>query len=174
MKAIPWRVQLGLVVACYATVLAMAAVMVMGRYLAEMRNPADFNGGMAAFGDWMLELFIGGLLLIPTVMLAVVIRRREEIYTAFSKVLLGVSLTAPISLGLLLIPAVEQADTILGSFCFHRLFSAPIVMLGLGASRLLARFKLSKRLISSALLVETVTLVLLVALMMFSEKASRG
>src|SRR5208283_6058353 len=111
------------------------------------------NGGMGAFGDWMLEWFIGGLLLIPTVMLALVIREREEIYTAFSKVLLGFSLTAPISLGVLLIPAIGRADTILGSLCSYRLFGAPMVMLWLGASRLLARFKLSKRLLSSALLV---------------------
>ena len=57
----------------------------------------DFNGGMAAAGDWMLEIFIGGLLLIPTFFLALVIRKREAIYTAFSRVLFGFSLTAPIS-----------------------------------------------------------------------------
>lgn len=161
---------MGLVAAGYAAVLVMAAAMVTERHLAAMRNPNDFNGGMAAAGDWMLELFIGGLLLIPTVMLALVIRKREEIFTAFSKVLLGLSLTSPVSLGLLLIPAISQSDTILGNFCSYRLFGAPMVMLWLGAGRLLARFKLSKRLISSALLVETSTLVLMVALIMFSGK----
>lgn len=174
MKSIPWRAQLAVVAGAYLAAFAASAAIVAGRYLMERRNPADFNGGMAAFGDWMLEWFIGGLLLIPTVMLALVIRNREEIYARFSKVLLCFSLTAPISLGLSLLPAVSQSNTVLGFFCLYRMLAAPVVIVWLGASRLLARFKLSKRLLTSALLVETITIVLMVASMMFSGHASHG
>jgi hypothetical protein len=163
MGGIPWRVQLGFVAAGYAAVLAFAAVLIMARHMAMVAHPADFNGGMAAAGDWMLDMFIGGLLLIPTVFLAFVIRKQDALYTKFCKLLFGLSLTAPISLGLLLVPAIAQSETSLGFFCFYRLSGTPIVMTGLGVSRLLARSKLSKRLISFALLIEAATLVALVA-----------
>ncbi|MGO8986964.1 MAG: hypothetical protein ACLPHI_07490 [Terriglobales bacterium] len=174
MDKIPWRVQLGFVAACYAAVLAFAAVAITVRHMLALRNPGDFNGGMAAAGDWMLEIFIGGLLLIPTFLLAFVIRKREAIYTAFSKVLFGFSLTAPISLGLILVPAISQSDTVLGNFCMYRLFGAPMVMTWLGVSRLLARFKPAKRWTSSALLVEAGNIALVVALLFFSGRAHRG
>ncbi len=168
MKPIPWRVQLGAVAACYAAILAWAALMVTQRYLAGLRDPNDYNGGMAAFGDWMLEIFIGMLLLIPTSFLALILRKSEIMYTLFSKILFGLSLTAPVSLGLLLIPAIGQRDTILGSFCFYRLFGAPCVLICLAVSRLLARFRLSKRLLSYGLLTEAVNIVLAVGLLFFA------
>jgi len=171
---VPWRVQLGLVAAGYAAVLTFAAAAITYRHLAALRNPADFNGGMAAAGDWMLEIFIGGLLLIPTFFLALVIRKREAIYTAFSRVLFGFSLTAPISLGLVMIPAIGQTDSMLGSLCGYRLFGLPMVMTWLGAGRLLARFRPAKRLLSWALAIEAMTLALMVALLFFSGRASNG
>lgn len=170
MDEIPRRVQLGFVAACYAAVLAFAAVMITGRHIAALRNPADFNGGMAAAGDWMLELFIGVLLLIPTFFLAFVIRNEDAAYTAFAKVLFGLSLTAPISLGLMLVPAISQSETILGFFCLYRLSDTPIVLTGLGVSRLLARSKAAKRLISCALLIEAITVALMIALLFLSCK----
>ena len=164
---VPWRVQLGLVGAGYAAILAFAAVAITARHLEALRNPADFNGGMAAAGDWMLEIFIGGLLLITTFFLALVIRKREAVYAAFSRVLFGLSLTAPISLGLSLIPAVGQTDSMLGGVCMYRLFGVPMVMTWLGAGRLLARFKPAKQLLSWALVIEGMTLALSVALFFF-------
>jgi hypothetical protein len=171
MDEIPWRVQLGFVAACYAAVLVFSGVMITVRHVVALGNPADFNGGMAAAGDWMLELFIGGLLLIPTFFLAFVIRKREALYTAFSKVLFGLSLTAPISLGLMLVPAVSQSDTILGSFCLYRLSDTPIVLTGLGVSRLLAQSKPAKRLISCALLIEAATIALMLAFLFLSVRS---
>jgi len=171
---VPWRVQLGLVGAGYAAVLTFAAAAITYRHLAALRNPAEFNGGMAAAGDWMLEIFIGGLLLIPTFFLALVIRKHEATYTAFSRVLFGFSLTAPISLGLAMIPAIGQTDSMLGSLCLYRLCGLPMVMTWLGAGRLLARFKLAKRLLSWALAIEAMTLALIIALLFFSGRASRG
>jgi len=150
-------------VAGYGAVLAFAAVVVTSRYLLETRNPNDFNGGMAAAGDWMLELFLCGLLLIPTFLLAFISRAREQTYTAFSKFLFGFSLLAPVSLGLMLIPAIGQKDTILGTLCGLRLFAAPMIIVGFIGCRLLARFRLAKRLLSWALVIETATIVMMVA-----------
>jgi hypothetical protein len=49
-----------------------------------------------------------------------------------------------------------------------------MVMTWLGAGRLLARFKPAKRLLSWALVIEAMTLALIVALLFFSGRASRG
>lgn len=161
---ISWRMQIGLVAAGYGAVLTFAAAMIAARYLTELRNPNDFNGGMAAAGDWFLELFIGGLLLIPTFFLAFVTRERESIFTAFAKTLFGFSLTAPLSFGLILISALGQSDTILGTLCLIRLSAAPVVLTWLASGRVLARFKTARRLLSSALMIEGITLVLFVGM----------
>ena len=96
MKPIPRRVQLGVVAAGYVAVLLVSAVLVHARHMLYVNHPADVAaaGGMYAAGDWMLELFIGGLFLIPTFLLVLVIRKSETAYTRYSQALLGVSLTA--------------------------------------------------------------------------------
>jgi hypothetical protein len=73
-----------------------------------------------------------------------------------------------------MIPAIGQTDSMLGSLCGYRLFGLPMVMTWLGAGRLLARFKPAKRLLSWALAIEAMTLALMVALLFFSGRASRG
>jgi hypothetical protein len=55
---------------------------------------------MYAGGDLLLEIFICFLLLVPTVALVFVIRKSESAYTTYARVLLDLSLTAPISAGL--------------------------------------------------------------------------
>ncbi|MFZ0480326.1 MAG: hypothetical protein WAL71_14375 [Terriglobales bacterium] len=171
---IPWRVQLWFVAACYGAVLAFAAAMITQRYFAGLRSPDDFNGGMAAFGDWMMELNLAGMLLVPTFLLAFLIRHREDFSARFSKVLLGFSVTGPISLGALLIPAVGQTNSLFGSLCLCRLSGAPIVLIGLVGSWLLARFKRSRRLIAYAFLIELLTMTLLIASLFFSMRGNRG
>jgi hypothetical protein len=164
---IPWRAQMALAIAGYAAVFAAAATIILGRYLVELRNPNDFNGGMAAGGDLILDLFIGGLVLVPTFFFALVTREREAIFITFSKILFAFSLTAPISLGLMFIPAISQKNTILGTLSLYRLFGAPMIMTWPASARLLARFKPAKRLLSSALLIEFTTLVLFVVIPIF-------
>ncbi len=70
MNAIPWRVKIGLIVAGYAGVAVVSAIWIFRRYLAGLRDPDMFSGGMGAGGDWFLELFIVGLFLIPTSLLS--------------------------------------------------------------------------------------------------------
>ena len=135
MKPIPLRAQLGLVAASYAVVLATAALLVYERHLQYVNHPEDVaaSSGMYAAGDWMLEIFIGCMLLVPTFVLVLIIRKSEHLYTRYSRIMLGVSLTAPISLGLVSIPAVSQGTMVLGWICMDRLFCSPIVIVGLGS-----------------------------------------
>lgn len=168
--------KLTLVAAGYAGVLAIAAVLVFQRYLLYVNHPADVAaaGGMYAGGDLILEILIGCMLLVPTFVLVLVIRNSEKLYTRYSKILLGLSLTAPICLGVISIPAVGQGTMILGEICTDRLFGSPIVIIGLGFSRLLARFDRGKRLTLYALLIEVLTLVLMVSLFVFLARGHGG
>ena len=176
MKSIPLRTQLGLVAAFYAVVLATAALLVYIRHLLYVNHAAEAAaaGGMYAAGDWMLEIFIGCMLLVPTFVLMLVIRNSELLYTGYSRVLLGLSLTAPISLGVLSIPAVNQGTMLLGWICLGRLLCSPIAIVGLLVSRLLARFDRAKRLSLYALLIEVLTLALTVALLLFAAREHGG
>ena len=170
MKAIPIRTQLGLVAASYAAVLVTAAVLIYERHLQYVKNPEDAmaSSGMFAGGDLILEAFIGCMVLVPTGILVVVLRKSEELYTRYSKVLLGVSVTAPISLAVFMIPAVNQGTSMLGEICVDRMFASPLVFAGLVFSRLLARFDQAKRLTTYALLLEGLTLGLMVGVVVFS------
>jgi len=176
MKSIPLRTRLGLVAAVYAVVLATAMLLIYKRHLQYVNHPEDVaaSSGMYAFGDSMLALFIGCMLLVATLILALVIRNSENLFTGYSKILLGLSLTAPICLGVLTIPAVNQGTMILGEICIDRLFGSPIVMVGLVVSRLLARSDQAKRLTLYALLIEVLTLVLTAVLFVFAARVQRG
>jgi hypothetical protein len=173
MKPIPLRAQLGLVAAGYAVVLATAAFLVFARYMLYVNHPGDAAaaGGMYAAGDLMLGIFIACMFLVPTFVLVLVIRKSERLYTVYSKIVLGLSLTAPICLGVLSIPAVAQGTMLLGWICMDRLLCSPIVIVGLIISRLLARFDRAKRLTLYALLLEVLTLVLTVVLFLFVARS---
>lgn len=165
MYSISWRVKMGVVAAGYAGVVAVAAMMIVGRYLAEQRDPATFNSGMAAGGDWMLELFLVGLFLVPTFLLALLIRNSETAYTRFAQVLLGFGLTAPASMGLMFVPAVGGSNGWLGAFCLYRICAFPMSTVGLAGCCVLAKFKRPRRLILYSILIEIVSIVLQFGLM---------
>ena len=162
--AIPWRVRVGFIAACYAGVLVLAALLILRRYLAGLQDPATFSSGMAAGGDWFLELFIVALLLIPTFFLGLMIRDSEASYTKFAQILLGFGLTAPLSLGLMAIPAVGQTNSWLGALCLYRIFGFPMTTFGLAGYCVLAKFKRPRRLILYSLLIEIVSIILMFTL----------
>ncbi len=151
----------------YASVLAVSAALIVVRYFEYLTHPADVAaaGGMYAGGDLMLEAFIGGMLLVVTFFLVLVIYKWESAYTIYSKILLGLSLTAPLSVGLLFIPAVSQGSSLLGGACMFRLFASPMIVVGMGMSRVFARFPRAKRLTVYGLLIEVVTMICLMAAM---------
>jgi hypothetical protein len=176
METVLSRTRLWLVAIGYAAVVAVAAVLIVARYIQYVTHPADVAayGGMYAGGDLMLEVFIGGMLLVVTFFLVLVIYKSEPAYTIYSKVLLGLSLTAPLSVGLISIPAVNQGMNVLGEVCMFRLFASPLVIAGMGMSRLFARYPRTKRLTVYGLLIEGFTLAALLALLILPTPFHRG
>ncbi len=174
MEPSPSRLQLRLVAASYAVVVAISAFLIGVRYLQYVRNPQDVaaSSGMYAGGDLMLEIIIGFLFLMPTIALVFVIRKSEPAYTNYAKVLLGLSLTAPISVGLLFIPVLNQWYW--GDAIVFRLFAIPLVVFVLVFSRWLAPFVRARRLISYALLIEGLTFVAIIGALFFSFKGRHG
>lgn len=154
MNAVPWRVKIGIVAAGYAGASGLSALWIIRRYLAGLRDPDMFSGGMGAGGDWFLELFIVALFLIPTFFLVLVIRDSEPASTRFAKVMLAFGLTAPLSVGLMAIPAFGQTNSLIGSFALYRIFAFPMSLFGLIGFCALAKFKRPRRLILYSLFIE--------------------
>jgi len=154
--------QFGLVAMGYAAVLVFAAASLYVRHLMALQDLAAASGGMAAFGDTILDLFIGSLFLIPTAFMVWIIAKSEAQYAVYSQFLFGLSLSAPICMSVLFFGEKYVAPS-LSWFCLYRILESPIVLVGMGISRLAARFDRSKRLVSYALLVEGLTLGLSVA-----------
>ncbi len=167
------RVQFRLVALGYAAVLAFAATLLFGRYLQELKYPAEASGGMWAFGDALLAIFIVCLFMIPTVFLIWVIARFEAVYKAYSQFLLVLSLSAPVCLALLQFGEKQVAQS-LGAFCIYRLMVSPFILVAIGISRLVARFGPARRLISYALLIEGVTIAVAVALLIRAAGSNGG
>jgi hypothetical protein len=174
MESSPSRLQVRLVAASYAFVAAVSALLIYERYLQYVRNPQDVaaSSGMYAGGDLMLEIFICFLLLLPTVALVLVMRKSESWYTGYAKVLLGLSLTAPVSIGLLTIPVLNQWYW--GDACIFRLFAIPIVIVVLVFSWWSTRFARARRLISYALLIEGLTFVVMIASLFLFSRGRHG
>jgi hypothetical protein len=163
MESYPSRLQLGVVAAGYAVVAAVSALLIYERYLVYVRNPQDVAaaGGMYAGGDLLLEVFICCLFLVPTAALVFVIRKSEPAFTFYAKTLLGLSLTGPLSLGLLIMPVLQQWYW--GDAVVFRLFAIPIVAVILIFSRFLTSFARARRLISYALMIEGFTFGMVIA-----------
>lgn len=156
--------QLGLVALGYAAVFVVAAALLFVRHLQELQYPAEASGGMWAAGDAFLYIFIACLFMVPTVFLIWITARFEAFYTAYSKFLLGFSLSAPVCLGVLYLGENRVGESIF-TLCSYRLMWLPFILVGMGISRLVARFDRAKRFASYALLIEGLTLVIAVALL---------
>jgi len=156
----------------YAAALAIAAALIVLRYVQYATHPQDVAayGGMYAGGDLALEVFICGMFLVVTFFLMLVIRASETAYTIYAKVLLGVSLTMPVSVVVVALSAVIPSDGIFGWACLFRLFASPLVIFGLGLSRWFARFPQAKKFTLYALLVESATLLVMVAFLFSSVR----
>jgi hypothetical protein len=163
MEPAPPRWQLRLVAAGYAAVVAASVGLIFMRYLQYVWHPQDAAqyGGMWAGGDMILGMFICCMFVVPTVALVFVIRKSESFYTTYAKALLVLSGTAPLSVGMLLIPVVNQWQW--GLPILFRFFAIPMVIFVLVFSRWMARFARARRLISYALWIEGLTAVGVIA-----------
>ncbi len=162
MKSVSSRTQLGLVALGYAAVFVVAATLLYGRHLQELKYPAEASGGMGAAGDAFLYIFIACLFMIPTGFLIWVTARFETVYTAYSKFLLGLSVSAPVCLGVVFLGEKHVGQGLI-ALCFYRLMWLPFILMGMAISRFVARFDRAKRYASYALLIEGLTLAVAVA-----------
>ena len=167
MLRIPWRIQIALVVCGYAAAAGIAAILIVWRYWQYVNHPTDVaaSGGMWAGGDLILEFFICGMLLVVTFFLVLVIYKYETAYTTYARILLVLSVTLPLSIALITIPAVSEGSSLLGYGCLFRVFASPIVLTGFAMSRLFARFPKAKRITNYALLIEACTLVFMIVML---------
>ena len=173
MPLISRRVQLGLVAAAYSAVLLISTVLVYWRYLQYIRHPDDVaaSSGMWAGGDMMLAAFIACLLLVPTFFLVIVLRKDELAYTTYSKVLVGVALTAPLSIAALAIPG---GSWLIGDICIFRIVATPFAVVAYVMSRIASRFRGPSRRIIYALLIEVLTVAAAIVLLTVSSRFHRG
>lgn len=176
MERVPLKVQLWLVALGYALVLGFAGLLIVWRTWQYKTHAADVaaSGGMWAGGDLVLEMFICAMLLGMTFLLVVVIFRDEAAYAIYSKVVLAISVTLPVSVGLIAIPTISEVASLLGWACLFRVFASPVVLMGLVMSRLFARFAQARRFTNYALAVEGLTLVLMFALLFSPFRFHRG
>jgi len=156
--------QLGAVAVGYVAVLVVAAALLYMRHLQELQYPAEASGGMWAAGDALLYVFIACLFMVPTVFLIWVTAKFEAFYTAYSKFLLGLSLSAPVCLSVFLLGENRVGERLI-NLSLYRLMWLPFILVGMGISRLVARFDRAKKFASYALLVEGLTLAIAVALL---------
>ena len=175
MPAMKLRTQLVLIAAAYALVVAVAGAMIFARHMLYVLHPQETAaaGGMYAAGNTFLALIVAGMLMVPTFFLALVARNSERVSTVYARSLLCLSLTAPLSLGLLAIPAIGQGPMILGMVFLERLIASPVLVVAYICSRLLARFPRGKRLTLFALGVELLTFIVVVGWFFFPS-AHRG
>ncbi len=161
----PWRAQLRFIGLGYAAVFIIAAVLVLGRYLQEHFHRGDMaaSGGMSAFGDLLLGIFIVFLFMIPTGFLVWAAAKLEGGYTAYSQLLVGISLTAPLCLGLFFLSRNHLSEN-LASLYLLRFAASPFILIGIAFSRLVARFDRAKRLTLYALLIEGLSFGIAVAM----------
>jgi hypothetical protein len=172
VKSLSSRALLQLVALGYAAVFAAAAILLYARHLQELEYPAEASGGMWAAGDALLLILVACLSMIPTVFLIWVIARFESVYAAYSQFLLGLSLSAPVCLSVFVLGENPVARS-LGSLCLYRLLGSPFILVGIGISRLVARFDRAKRMVSYALLIEGLTIGAAVALLIHAMGSNR-
>ena len=166
MKPISVRTQLWYIAFGYAAVVMIAAGLLISRYIMERIHAADVSaaGGMYGFGDLILYIFVICLFMIPTFFLVRVMAGFEGLYTAYSQLLVGISLSAPVCLSVLHFGKNHVSEN-LASLCLVRLVCAPFIVVGIGVSRIVARFDRAKKLTVYALLIEGLTMVAGIALL---------
>jgi hypothetical protein len=177
VESAPERLHPGLIAAGYGAVSLVAAILLYYQHLQHLRElqviaamgPPSFH----PFSDWLLALLIGGLFLIPTVLLVLTVRESETAYTLYSRILLLLSITLPVCLLLTSLLPLLGID-FLFMLCLFRFYVSPAVAVGLAISWFFARFARAKRLILYALIVEVGALVVGLVFLAFILKGLSG
>jgi hypothetical protein len=171
MRQISTRWQLSLIGVGYVLVLGGASVIVYRRLAWEAANPEIVmaSSGMYAGGDMLLAIFVGLLLLVPTIFLVRLLSQQENTALLLAKALLALGISAPVSLTSFVI-GLKIAPGNLLALGFFRLLGSPVVLPLLIASWFLSKFPRARRLIALATLAEGFALAGAIALLFFSHR----
>jgi hypothetical protein len=156
MQAVSQRNQFMMIGVGYAAIVLFAVAEFFQRYLYTLREPIDSAGGMAAFGDLMLSVFVFFLFMFPTFFLLRLLAQNQAFYGPYAKVLLALSITNPISVALL---AAFHRSVLAQNTFGERVWVSPLVLTVMLMSRCIGRRSPSKKLITWAALIEGGTLV---------------
>lgn len=165
MRQFSTQKELGLIGVGYGIVLGGSALAAYQRYAWKQAHPdiVVASSGMYAAGDMMLAMFASALLLIPTFFLVRLLSRMERPAMLYARILLASALTAPVALAIFRLSGSVAIEAF-GALSFMRLWWSPFVLAVIIASRLLAKFPASRRLLNYALLAEAGTLATSLAL----------
>jgi hypothetical protein len=174
VKAATFRLEHTLIASGYVAAVGIGAMLIYTRLMWEAAHPEEVmeSSGMFAFGDMLLYMFAGLLLLVPTFFLVRMLSRSERTGITSARVLLAVALSAPLSLILMLLGQDMIPGALLAG-AFMRLEWSPLVFVFLLGSRLLARFSPAQRLLSYALLAEVMAILIAIAILLFASSSAR-
>lgn len=118
----------------------------------------DSNGGMAAFGDFLLFCGLFGVMaLVPTVLAFYYLRRSEWFWNTFSVASLAFAATGPVAAAMM--GRTQQAPwavLLVGLFGLLRLLGAPLLGFCFLIAAFLASFKRARQALLAAALIEGV------------------
>src|SRR3954468_3363291 len=171
MKTIGWRIQVEVIATAYAVILLMGVYWFHQRTLQELSDPqaAMASRGMYAFDDEIFTVFLCLLCLVPTFFLLRLMRTNPVVYGTYARIVLALSVTAPVCAAALALHVAEGNDWIEG-FCVMRLWRSPLIFIAMVMSRLVARERSAKRLINYAMLIEVLTLAIAIAMAFVNDK----
>jgi hypothetical protein len=99
----------------------------IGVWLSEPSDPAQAQGGMQAFGDFLLFWALLGLFSLPSTVYALYgLRRSEKFWSVFSSACLAFAATGPI-LALLARRLDEYGPPLVGLFALLRVLATPLL-----------------------------------------------
>jgi hypothetical protein len=121
---------------------------------------------MATLSEGLDHFLHACLLMVPILWSIWLMSKYETVYTAYSKFLFWLSVTAPVCLALFFVRPLKEIFT---DPCLIRFLASPFVLVGMAFSRWMARCDLAKKLTLWALVVEGVTLGIIVGVLFFGR-----
>jgi hypothetical protein len=147
----------GIVLAGYAVAFAAAVIVFDLRMRANAGNP-DAQGGMQAFGDSLLFLYVFGFAaLLPTALALYYLRPVQTFWSVFSKTALVIAATALAAALVILLskqPPLQSALTIPAVFGVLRLLLSPVLCPAFIACAFISPDTRSRRMLGIAAAVE--------------------
>ena len=153
----------------YALITVYAADLLYVRHQNMLQDPTIASSGMYAAGDALTVVWLFFLYMIPTAFALRLLAVNERPFEKYSLVLLAVTATAPLALGLTIVGWKLKIQALEGP-ALERLMASPMVLVAAAASRFAARSNAAKRWTNYALLTEILTLLVIMILLIFAVR----